>query len=922
MEEIVRFVVVRPAEPTGRHHAIQISASLAGALDEAAHSETPATRFATVSSTRRTQIGIRDVAGVPHGAELIRLAAELRASETVEAASARAAQILNGTFAELASRREPMAALDPLSDLFACYKFGGRSEPALKQLEQALRALLVIRALASGAKASPREMMDWPIVISDAPRRRTVAVNAAIERPDPTAKRPALVAAISDHRNALEELESFETPDLARPAASPSSGMQSRLVLNARTRSKLSAPSRQVMSARGIDLDVEDVGIAEERLVTQLRSLETELEDLDDEFAPRTRVARIGGAVYQITNAPDRLEISSDALMAIPVTHGEMVPVGIGDLLVVRQQMIGYQAADISHVENAMRGEHKSREHKRGQIIETTDSEETEMTREEERDQQSTERNELQREAAQSLEEQLSMHLGTSLSGSYGPSVQFSINADLGMEQSKEQSSKFAQTVSKEATQRAASKVTERVKRSTTRKVTDTVEETNIHEIDNKGSSEHVTGVYQWLDKLYRAQVFNYGQRQMFDLVVPEPAAQLLHFAANAPAPDANIEKPKPFTASAKTIGLSNYMLYAHRYDAVDVPAPPEKIRTVSKVLEGMDEDVERGVTHQIADLPIPEGYQAVDARVAVDFWHNNDAEKPAEVVAIVSGHILNFDKDTRARSVTLSNEQGSIGIAMHTFHTPSVVVSVTIDCQRTRGAMTAWRLAAHASIKQGYLKKVADYETKVARAKAEAGALAAAQPVRPTQEMIRAELKRCAISMLTRQHFTLFNSVDDSGTFAKIRFDQADAEGPYIRFFEQAFEWEQMMYVFYPYFWGRRSEWKAKLSIGEFDPDFDRFLKAGAARLVIPVRPRFEEAVLHFLETGQVWQGGEPPNITSPQYVHVVEELKAQTGAPGQEVAVGEPWTVRLPTQLIALRTLPGLPAWTQQADGSWQPV
>src|SRR5205085_11741050 len=102
--------------------------------------------------------------------------------------------------------------------------------------------------------------------------------------------------------------------------------------------------------------------------------------------------------------------------------------------------------------------------------------------------------------------------------------------------------------------------------------------------------------------------------------------------------------------------------------------------------------------------------------------------------------------------------------------------------------------------------------------------------------------------------------------------------------------------------------------------PELADFLRAGAARLVLAVREGFQEAVLHFLETGQVWNGGPVPTLTSPLYVDIVDEIRAKTGAPGLEVAVGEPWKVRLPTQLVRLRPQLTLPTWTKTADG-WTP-
>jgi hypothetical protein len=46
-------------------------------------------------------------------------------------------------------------------------------------------------------------------------------------------------------------------------------------------------------------------------------------------------------------------------------------------------------------------------------------------------------------------------------------------------------------------------------------------------------------------------------------------------------------------------------------------------------------------------------------------------------------------------------------------------------------------------------------------------------------------------------------------------------------RFFEEAFEWEEMTWITYPYFWGRKSEWTELISFDDPDPVFDDFLKA-----------------------------------------------------------------------------------------------
>ena len=70
-------------------------------------------------------------------------------------------------------------------------------------------------------------------------------------------------------------------------------------------------------------------------------------------------------------------------------------------------------------------------------------------------------------------------------------------------------------------------------------------EETNTHTFDNSaGQTQHVSGLYRWLDKEYRAQVYNYGKRMMFEFVLPEPAALLVE--ARLRAYETSLDVPQP----------------------------------------------------------------------------------------------------------------------------------------------------------------------------------------------------------------------------------------------------------------------------------------------------------------------------------------------------------------------------------------
>jgi len=156
------------------------------------------------------------------------------------------------------------------------------------------------------------------------------------------------------------------------------------------------------------------------------------------------------------------------------------------------------------------------------------------------------------------------------------------------------------------------------------------------------------------------------------------------------------------------------------------------------------------------------------------------------------------------------------------------------------------------------------------------------------------------------------------------------------VRWFEQAFEWEHMRYLFYPYYWGRRSTWVDKLNLKNDDPLFLQFLQAGYARVLVPVRNGFEHAVNFYLHTGKPWMGQGLPTIgdktQNPLYLDIAEEIKIQSGALGNdetETPVGAPWEVRLPTILIKLekedpqaKKDDTLPEWNRDPYSSDEPT
>jgi len=259
-----------------------------------------------------------------------------------------------------------------------------------------------------------------------------------------------------------------------------------------------------------------------------------------------------------------------------------------------------------------------------------------------------------------------------------------------------------------------------------------------------------------------------------------------------------------------------------------------------------------------------------------------------------------------------MNGETGGVPVTMNSFlNIVQFNYAVAIRCQRTDKAYEQWQLKTHATIVSGYQRQLADYQDKLARYQAAVRSqMALAQNFAHDPSIEEEELKKAFIFLLLGEHFgQAFHPTPDPEAIPPDPIAVRDW-GPMVAFFERAFEWQNIMYTYYPYFWGRQGRWGDLILIQDADAQFEAFLKAGAARLVIPVRPGFEAALAHYQETGDIWMGEEIPDMFSDYYVSIIEEIKARNDAPGEEVCIEE-WAVKLPTTLLMLKDDAVLPEW-----------
>ena len=394
--------------------------------------------------------------------------------------------------------------------------------------------------------------------------------------------------------------------------------------------------------------------------------------------------------------------------------------VGVADLLLVRQTLKAYELADFAHVENVLRGELREREHRRLNVTEETTEVETERELERERNLQSTERSEMQAEATKQLKSETGVQAGLTVSGSYGPTVSFTASLNASFSTSVQESQRKATSFSREVTEKTSERVRERVREERRKRMLEQVEELNRHKIDNSvNPTGHIRGIYRWLNKIYDAQVFNYGKRMMYEFVIPEPAAYLIYTLVEHPPADTTLPpKPEPplnngTPLKPDNLTRYNYQKYVAQYHITNAPAPPSEFKVVSH-FDKLDGQEDPAVFGRAAKLAIPDDYEAYGAYVSRTYvFPKGESHTLSRVVggnaeAIGSqwgASYLDFNEPFRNE---LSISYGGYGLRAFS-------LGVDVFCGLTEEGLSKWQQKAYDAIIEGYQRMRGDYEEKLA---------------------------------------------------------------------------------------------------------------------------------------------------------------------------------------------------------------
>ncbi|MBC8054719.1 MAG: hypothetical protein H7Y13_16805 [Sphingobacteriaceae bacterium] len=622
---------------------------------------------------------------------------------------------------------------------------------------------------------------------------------------------------------------------------------------------------------------------------------------------------------------------------------------GIGVYRKVEQEVCCYVPGEVSHIENIMAREYKERHTRSLTSSETTEEETTELEIEDQKDTVSTSRYELQSEISNLLNKDTSIAAGASVgvSGTYmGVTVSADGYFDYANTNSTSESDAEAQTYAQEITDTATERILQKTSVKRTSKILEEYEENNRHGFDNREGTEHVTGVYRWIDIIYTNRLINYGNRLMIEFLIPEPARfykMAVEQKAEADAAETSASSNLTAPAHPSEYGINSYedieednYLEIANYYGISVDDPLSPLTDILTMGFGPADDPSSSADPDAKELSYNFNmnfltfgdyslYSATKVKVNYTFdYHLKGTEWGTYFKLFVYNDSVVHDQDDLSDSEGTSEKESKIKEGSTTITLPglknSLDVSVNINnvydfnielevtVEANEEEIVRWQKAVYQDIFDEYNTQLEEYESALdevetaakAAAEEEADITLSTDTCRSIEQR---EIERIAIEMLTKPfnlpqgRYFYYNGPCDVPLVKQN--EQWERYSSHVKFFEQAFDWSLMSYLFYPYYWAKKCDWAELSQIsGNGDSIFEGFLKSGMARVVIPVRLGFEEAVDFYMETGDIWNGGGLViDMDDDLYISIDQELMEPLGF------VEKVWSSRVPTTLTIIQ-------------------
>lgn len=515
------------------------------------------------------------------------------------------------------------------------------------------------------------------------------------------------------------------------------------------------------------------------------------------------------------------------------------------------------------------------------------------------------------------------LNFGVSVSGGYGPvsmTASVSSTTSTSEREARKDSANHAQAITQKASTR--SRKEQKISFRIESKAGDSSESARV--IENKDNKAVRIDYYRMMRK-WRVDLIRYDLRMTYDLVVPDPGFTLRQQISELSRLDDLIDQPFRFDFPIRAIDRNNWATQAELYGAAVAPPPPEQLPEdvnsppLYQAFQPFGPTAGQGLDLPRADytefrtweFPIRQDYLFRPVELEVNWMGHpgtnsffdvigdiplptsatNDPGNPGGWSGVYKSALEHLNGATENATIAFKFRNVHV-IQMHLFYR----LELKPDAWE-RWQTETWRKLRECAEQQHYtnLQRYREMRDRLAQLISQEDTLA-------LRRAEHEEIMKRSLQWLIGPSFdlspvvieNLLNAVETSASTKKFEerssLNLTENEwsgvrrfGEFVKFIHHAVEWENVLYFLYPYFWGSSGLSEQRRTLHHPDPFRRQFLRAGAARVVLPVRPGFERRFASYLDTGVV-----PPNdgsiAGSSAYLSIADEMRAfaRTNYPG----------------------------------------
>lgn len=501
------------------------------------------------------------------------------------------------------------------------------------------------------------------------------------------------------------------------------------------------------------------------------------------------------------------------------------------------------------------------------------------------------------KDLSQSTESESKHSTAFSLSANYS---HFGVSASVGYNSTSDdaQAKKDSRNESVAITRKASSRTRKDHKYSFKVSSVAGTEDREVRVITNPSEKDAMRVDYYQLMRKWRVDLYRYGLRMTYDIVVPNPGSDLMRKLDEVRSLEELIDEPFEFPLPLTAINRTNWDDYAAIYGA-RVQEPPEATKWVDVHKEYTNEqkvsfydafDIDVDPDYEIKSASLQAGFNPDDDHLS-DAWF--DVARDAPGPSHNSGNHVGYSSGLEH----LVGKSGKLSVDYSGNQLRAGTVNAIFALELKTSAYERWRLNAWDAMRGGaeemYFQNRQTLIERRDKLKDEIGKWDALT----LRKMEREEIMKGVLRWLFGPSFdlvpsdieNLFEPVDPNdpnssdvlnpNTLSNQEWQRVMEFGEFVKYIQQAIEWENVLYFTYPYFWDSPRNWEFKRFLDHPDPRHRAFLRAGSARVVLTIRPGFEKSFAELIETGAF---GTLPD--DHPYITIAQEIQnyANTHYPG----------------------------------------